>query len=354
MISDTGEVKVTVTPMVTGDTEVPEEEFTHFHAEFLNENYGSNMAQNAGTAGILYSIYAENVDSSATGEWLGSAITGIWDFASTDQAHTGTKSVDATLTVTGDVCEFDAGSSQDLTGSEYLIGWIYLTVVPPLGIKNIYIYGWESGAIVGNSVDILDYIDTAVLNSWQIFLISLSDMDLINETVDAIRIEQYAVPASKIIDFYLDDMYFDDGAGSIYEYEITPEENTERVVTHIGLYACSTQDSTLADASMPNITCGNFMGLTLTNGIRYHVHIDGVIVDDDTMYSLADFMILMDQHIVNHGGNATETWVYMEHELENPIKLKASTNDHLIIEIRDNLSTLNKFVMTAGGGIRNL
>lgn len=349
LVTDTGEIKITVTPVVIGDIEVPPESLTHFHRQFLNETYGDDMAQNAGGAGaIRYSIYAEDV------EWSTSAISGIWDFASTDQSHGGSKSVDGTATIDGDIAEFDAGSSQDLTGSKNLVGWIYLSTVPPLGEKALYIYGWASGSIVGNTVNILDYIDTAVLGSWQVFLIPLIDFDLIGESIDAIRIEQYGLPASKVVSFYLDDIYVDDGTGTIIEYSVEPEDNTELVITHIGIYICSTEDSTLANATIPNISCGDILGVSLTNGIRYHVEIDGIIVDDDTIYNLSDFMILMDAHIVNQGGNASSLWLYMEHEIENPINLKASTSDHIMVEIRDNLSSLTKMVMTAGGGIRNL
>lgn len=355
LLSESGEIKITITPLVITDTEIPLEEFDHFHQQFVNENYGDDMAQDAsGGAGILYSIYGENVDSSAVGEWLGSSISGTWDFASTDESHGGSKSVDATAAISGSVAEFDAGLSVDLTGSDYLTGWIYLNTVPPSGLKSIYIYGWESGAIVGSQVDILDYVDTANVGSWQIFLIPLVDMDLTGETVDAVRIEQYGDPASKVATFYLDDLYFDDGQGDIFEYTLEPTANQELIIRHIGLYICASRDSTLANATVPNITCDTLLGVTLTRGIRYHVHIADLITDDDTIYNLSDFMILMNMRIVSMGGDATNTWVYLIHDLEYPLVLKHSTDDHIIVEIRDDLSSLSKLVMTAGGGIRVL
>lgn len=351
-VGDSGQMTVKITPLIEADIELPGEELIHFHTQFVNDTYGDDMTQNAGPGSIDYIVYGENVDSSATGEWIGSAITGVWDFASTDESHSGTVSVDGSATVDGDIAEFDAEVAVDLTGSIFLTGWIILTAYPAVGTKSINIYGYYSGATVGTSANLFNYIDTAELDVWQPFIIPLAEMDLSTATISSIRIEtSYSLAASQV-DFYLDDIHITQGTR--IEYRVTPPDDTELIITHIGMVVCASYDSTLANATVPNIPCETFMGLTLSNGLRYHVEVDGVIIDDDTMYDLLDFMTLMDMHIVNHGGNATELWIYMEHNLEIPLRLKGSTDDHLSVELLDNFSSLVRFNWTAGGGGRLL
>ena len=83
----------------------------------LNSEYGFAMNQDA-SLGDPTGIH-DGTDSSY---WTGSAINGTWDFSSTDQAYEGTKSVDGTNTVDGDIAQFANGVSDNNTAGIGEIG----------------------------------------------------------------------------------------------------------------------------------------------------------------------------------------------------------------------------------------
>jgi len=108
----------------------PKTELTITGGPMTNATYGQEMAQDGSASGTPDKVHNGTDDAL----WTASAISGTWVFDSTDQAHTGTKSIDATATVNDSVAQFAKGS--DLTISSYnsITGWIYATSWPVVGV----------------------------------------------------------------------------------------------------------------------------------------------------------------------------------------------------------------------------
>ena len=203
---------------------------------FINPTFGVDLAITAGFFALEGDVtsFAQEVIYTENAEWTTSSVSGVWDFASAAQTHAGIVSIDATGTVNNSTAQLAKGSSYSLSNSSALSGWIYITAWPVTGVKEVNIQGWNTSAVgVGSKVNIGNYINTALFNTWQKFTISLSDISLVGTTIDAIRITTVDTGQGSAPDYYLDDIIFEpvadiitdisgvSGVG-VQEYTISP------------------------------------------------------------------------------------------------------------------------------------
>lgn len=173
------------------------------------------------TVGTRYKSGLDIVDTTAftTIESVYNADDTLWTFSiiesnpndftvSAAENHTvgGTQSLSYSGSEDGDIAQFNKGEDIDLTEYNQLTGWIYITDWG--GGDNIQFYGYDTqtDVVVGNSINLSDYITTATQDTWQRFNIPLADMGLSTETIDAIRMEMVGVGAPP--NGYIDDLYF--------------------------------------------------------------------------------------------------------------------------------------------------
>jgi hypothetical protein len=312
---------------------------------FSNPIYGIDMNKDPGAVGTLINIH-NGIDNVY---WTASSIVGgaNWDFNSNAQAHTGTYSIDATKTKNGDVAQFAKGSNQNLTGYVSLIGWIYITGWPTTGTKEVQIVGWDVGVgLVGNIVDIGDYVNSAIFNTWQKFIIPLSDMGLTGQTLDAIRIRTRDIGAGVPPNYYLDDIQIQE-TGLPIEYVVEPDVGTWLRIDQINIVMADALTTTLTDASMWNLSYNKFLGVSeLSVGLFYQQYHNGKVTLTSSFHNILDFLEMPNTNILNTGCDGTNTWFSLSQIFASPVLLKSETTDKLVFSIRDDMSGLLRFRMS--------
>jgi hypothetical protein len=298
------------------------------------------------------STIAEIYDGGDNAYWTPSAISGTWDFVSTAQAHTGTKSIDATATVNGSTAKIDKGSTLALSPYETFDGWIYITSWPSSGTKDVTFELWDaSDVLVGNSVAVSGYIDTGLFGVWQNFSIPLIDMGLSAQTIQSLAITTIDIGGGQPPNYYLDDLQLQD-TGSGVEFCFEADDETQFHIERVKLFI---RDAYTATSSGQHaFDSSGILGLsTLTNGILAGRSVDGDVSKSAIIKDIGDWFRFPQAQNVSSGGNGTNTWVMFDlaYETEGGLVLDSRTNDKFFFRIRDDLSGLLDFTGFAEGYI---
>lgn len=312
---------------------------------FVNSDYGYNMNVAAGFSGTPEGIH-NGTDNTY---WTASAVVGNWIFNSTDQAHTGTKSIDATVTDDSDIAQITRGSVIDLTNKAAITGWVYISSWDDKDIKKIDVFGWDitTGLMVGDVVNLKDYIDIGLMNAWQKFAVPLGSMGLVNKTIDAIRIKTVDIGAGSVPEYYLDDIQIEETSGSV-EFSIEPADSTWLHVNNYSIFMADQHSSVLADATMPCFSYDKFIGVpSLSVGILYRRFVDEKVTLSFPFKNLGEILMFPGSTIESYGSDGTNTFLKLLVDLKEPIVLKSENADKLSFVISDDLSGLLKFVISA-------
>ena len=335
----------------------PLKEFENQVKFFTNPTYGIDLnigaGFNIGGGGSAEVIYEDNVP----GEWLTSIIVGGgFDFLSTIEVYSGTYSVDATTSTNNDTFQFDNGSSFDLTNYSAIQGAVYLTSWSIAGIKQVNLYGWDTSlGVIGNTVDIGNYINTGLLNTWQIFTISLSDMGLAGASIDAIRVINIDLGPGGPPEYYLDavsleesDLVTSGGGLGVVSYEIVPDKEKWLRVSTLNITMAAAYDSSIINGTMPGLPYDTFLGVPATSGIVYQRWQNGEITTNFVVTKLIDFLSFPGTEIRSMGYDNTTTFFTLELPIVEPTLLKYESNDRISISISDDFSSLDYFRISAG------
>jgi hypothetical protein len=311
---------------------------------FTNFEYGYNMNIATEFSGALELIHngTDNV------YWTASSISGVWDFDSTDQAHTGTRSIDATRTYNDNTAQIAKGSTITLSGVA-ITGWIYLSSWDDRGTKGIHLYGWDTSTstVVGNEVNLKNYIDIGSMGNWQKFVVSLSDMNLVGETIDAIRIKTVDIGTGVAPNYYLDDIQIE-GVGTPVEFKIEPNSNTWLHVNTYSILLVDAYSPVLTDSTMPYFSYDKLLGVaTLINGILYRRVVNYKIPLAFPFRNLSEILMFPGARIESYGSDGTNTFLKILVDLKEPIVLKSETKDKISFILSDDLSGLLKLVISA-------
>jgi hypothetical protein len=312
---------------------------------FVNPDYGYNMSIAAGFSGTPEYIH-NGTDSSY---WTASAIIGNWVFNSTDQAHTGTKSIDATATDDSDIAQITRGSVIDLTNRAAITGWIYISNWDDKDIKRVDMFGWNTatGLMVGDVVSLKDYIDVGLVDTWQRFAVSLVGMRLVNETIDAIRIKTVDIGAGNTPRYYLDDIQIEETGGGI-EFSINPDSDSWLYVNNYSIFMVDACSSVLADATMPYFSYDKFLDVpSLSVGILYRRFVSEKITLSFPFKNLGEILMFPGATIEDYGSDGTNTFLKILVDLKEPIILRSENADKISFVVSDDLSPLLKFVISA-------
>ena len=312
---------------------------------FVNPGYGYNMNVAAGFSGTPE--YIHNGTDSVY--WTASAIVGDWVFNSTDQAHTGTKSIDATATDDSDVAQITRSSVINLTNKAAITGWIYISSWDDKDIKRVDMFGWNTvtGLMVGGVVNLKDYIDIGLIGVWQKFVVSLSDMFLLGEIIDAIRIKTVDIGAGNVPHYYLDDIQIEETGGCV-EFSIKPNSGSWLHVNNYSIFMADACSSVLADATMPYFSYDKFLDVpSLSVGILYRRFVSEKVTLSFPFKNLGEILMFPGATIEDYGSDGTNTFLKMFVDLKEPIILKSENADKISFVISDDLSSLLKFVISA-------
>ena len=312
---------------------------------FTNPIYGYNMNVVGGFSGTPEPIH-NGIDNVY---WTASAISGTWVFDSVTQAHSGTRSVDATATMNDDIAQFAKGVSIDLTGYVAITGWVYLSFWDDKVVKKIEVWGWDTAAslMVGSVVDLWNYVDIRLIGSWQKFTIPLSAMSLVGETIDALRFKTVDLGAGQPPNYYLDDVQFEE-LGNLVEFSVKPDLGTWLHVHSLSMLFVDAYSTTLADATMPYLSYDKLLGLSsLVNGLLYQGIMGGQVRLTFPFRNLGDFLSFPGFRISNFGSDGTNTFLSLFIDLVEPVVLQSEFEDRLFFTAADDLSGLLKLTISA-------
>ena len=311
--------------------------------EFTNSTYGTDMNVNAGFGGTPILIYNENAGTPT--EWTTAAVSGTWVFNNAAQAYNGTVSFSNLATGPGEnnaTMSLSKGSNQDLTGYIAITGWIYLTSVPS---DNINFGGYLAGVLVGNLVDIRNYVNAATTGVWQGFSIPLTTMNLTAQTINSFRF----IKVNRNSTFYVDYIRIQESGGGVV-FKIEPSTETWFHVSRVRWTMVDAMAGTLASGTMPAIAYNKLLNVTqLPTGIIDNITIDGKIIHSTAIKNLIDILTTHTASIVDKGSDGTNTWVTVDILLDTPIILKSETQDFISYTLSDDLSGLIVFKVFASG-----
>lgn len=216
--------------------------------------------------------------------WTGSNVIGTkGTFNSTDAARysNATKSIKWDNGNLGDIIQFLKETPKDLSDNTALTFNVNIDKDWGLG-DNLIVYGYDTsgGAMVGNSVDIRDYIDSGNFDTNQGAVIPIADLGLTGATtVDALRLE-IETKDGKAPKVYFDEFHFE-AAGTPVEYTVTAAPGERVHIQKIRFVVA-------ANIGAADIAWDSFMGTTMANGLNVIRRVDGITQFSGTVRTLSD------------------------------------------------------------------
>lgn len=309
----------------------------HFCEDFTNITLGNAMNYNFTASDVVENVH-NGIDDVY---WTASAISGTWTFNSTTQAHTGTRSINATATVNGNIAQLAKGSMFDPLGYTTLSGWVYLTQWPSTNQNiQIYLYNTSTGATVGSVTNLSTKINTGTLNVWQNFTISMATINPTFAQFDAIRILTVDTGIGNPPDYYLDDIQIQQPGGTskgIQTYTVEPHGSSWTYIDKISFLFVDNYSPLLSTSTMPNLSYNKILGETLSSGINFLATISGhTNTYSFTIKTLYDLLVKHSK-ISEAVSDGTNTLLKIDMPTSY-ILLRSEYNDFLSIELSDDLS----------------
>jgi len=307
---------------------------------FNDENGSPDQNVNASGAGTLLGIH----NGGDVVQWTPTANIGAWVFNSTDQANTGTRSIDATNTRNGDLATFDSGLLLNIGDYSAVRGYIYITSWPASGNKQFEVGLSQGGALAGSKVLLSSYIDTSVQDSWQLFEVPVVDFGLQNNTFDSLTIDVIDSGRGSAPSAYFDDLALvSAGTSGVKRYIIEPPVGQDWVINRVKWSAVSTSNA---------IKYNEFFGIpALTNGYTFSFESRGTVRQTFTskdFYSIAQYPNTTLDII---SGTASLFEVYFDIPQEQQV-LRGDLNERMVLTVRDDLSGMTRFRASAQGFAR--
>ena len=318
------------------------ERFLNFRPEFhpfLNDTFGTAMNQN-----IAFSGTPEIIHNGGTStEWTGSAIAGTWNFADGGK-------VTITSANNNDAASFaeEGATTIDMAGFTALTGKVDLDIYNPNN-NTIVIQFDNAGVLVGNSVNLNDFIDTGDFGE-QNFVIPKTDLGLTTQLLDGMTLTITRSGGTKpTIKF--DDIQFE-ALGDPAVFKATTPLGTRFHITEIRIRMEDAISTVLTDASMPNLLIDQFLGVSsLSNGIVFNQTQKGNVIFSVNLKNLGDFLAT-GSDLTNATGNATNTGFTLIIPFPEPIILQEGESENFLsFTISDNLSDLTRFTAAARGAL---
>jgi len=323
---------------------------------FINDTYGIDMNLAIAWGAVPEPIY-NGVDAAywTISTLIGNA--GSFIEQSTDQAHTGTKSLDATPSTNDEtVLLTEGGAGIVMTGYAAITGWIYITGWAQVDTVGVELQARLVAVDAGNSVNIGDYVDTTVLNVWQQFTISKSDMGLTTQTVDELTIKTIDTGPALPPNYYIDDLQWEQsGTINAVRFDLTPNNGTWLHVETIKIIMAASHTGIITvkdnteDATLPAIPYDGFLSVSaLDTGIQFHKYSKGIVELIGTVKQLSDFLQFPGSRVDGYGGDGTNSWLTITFDMPTPWVLKAEHNGFMSMTINDPLNGLQLLRMSAG------
>ena len=320
-----------------------QERFLKFRPEFhpfLNDTFGVAMNQN-----VTFSGTPEIIHNGGTStEWTGSAVQGAWNFADGGK-------VSLTSADNNDAAEFaeETPTTIDMSGFTALTGKINLTIYSPVN-NSLLVEFDNAGVLVGNNVNLNDFIDTGLIGTEQSFVIPKADLGLTTQLVDGFSILLTRVGGTKPT------MAFDDiqleQTGTPAIFKATTPRDTRFHITELRIAIADNVASTVANGTMHGLAYDALLGVSaLSNGISFRSVRDGSAVFTVALKQLGDFLAT-GSNIVNAISDGTNTFITLLIEFPEPIILSGDESENFLsFTVNDDLSGLLLFAAAARGAL---
>ncbi len=329
---------------------VYQERILQFNPEvhpFLNIDFGTAMNQNVTFSGSPEGIH----NGTDTILWTASAISGTWTFASTTNPQTGTRCIDGTDTVNNNEALFTLTA---LYADVNMANFTALT--GGVRLEN-FVIGHEvqvrfrvEGVDVGNFINIYDYVDTGIIDSYQNFVVPKADLGLSNQQVDEFVVKTIKTSGMNP-NYRLDNIQLEQ-TGTPAVFKATTPGGTKFHITELRIGIADALIGTLANASMPALSYDQILGVSsLTNGIVFQRVQAGKVEFSVTLRQLGDFLS-SGSNMISSISDGVNTFIALLVEFPEPIVLEGGEeNNFLSFTINDDLSGLLQFTAVARGAI---
>ena len=270
--------------------------------------------------------------------WTAAATIGTWDFESTAQFNSGAQSIQAINMSDGDTATISKGADLDFGNFAAVSGFIFITKVN-ISNNQFNILFFDNGISTGNSVDILDYVDSGTLNTWHKFIIPKADFGILGQTIDELTVSVVRTTGAAP-GFYLDDMKIEESAGICFVAQ--PASTKIFEYSRIELYFEDALASTLTDAALPFVKLDGILGITPTIGFTLQRFEDRVAQISLVFKTVSDMMSLT-FHVVDAGSDGTNTFLKLAADLTTNSRLVETNDDQQVITINDDFTGLLNF-----------
>jgi len=274
--------------------------------------------------------------------WPGTAAQGTWNFADGGE-------ISITSANDNDEATFNVDASHlwPMTDFVSFTGKIDLSIYNPTNNSIILEFGLD-GTLVGNSVNLNDFIDTGDFTA-QTFVIPKAEFGLVSQNINSMRITITRTGGTKPT------MAFDnlqwENTGTPIIYKATTPVGTRFHITEIRIRIEDALTAVLTDGSMPNIDPSAILGVSsLTNGIVFSRVEGGKILFSVTLKNLGDFFAT-GSDVVNITGNGTNQGLTLLVKFPEPIILEGGSGHFLSFTINDTMTNLTRFTAAARGGL---
>ncbi len=325
-----------------------QERFLQFKPEvhpFLNDTFGTAMNQNVSFSGTPEIIH----NGGTSTEWTGSSLQGTWNFA--DSAK-----VSLTSANNNDAATFaeENTTTIDTSGYTTLTGKINLTIYNDAN-NNISVIFDLTGASVGSSVFIDDYIDTGLIGTEQAFVIPKEDLGISTQLVDGFTITVSRIGGTKPTMTFDNIQLEQTGASAVFR--VTTPTGTKFHITEIRIAIADNIDGVITvagateNASMIGLSYNQILGVSaLTNGIIFSRVHDGVTQFSVLIKQLGDFLGT-GSNLANAISDGTNTFIVLQIDFPEPIVVNGTPDSFLSFTISDNLSGLLQLTAAARGAV---
>ncbi|MCH7568488.1 MAG: hypothetical protein IIA87_03620 [Nanoarchaeota archaeon] len=315
-----------------------------FHP-FLNESFGTAMNQS-----VVFTGGSELItNGSDVAAWTTAIGAGTWDF--NDATGKTGSSVSLTNGNNNDFAIFTDSGSTDFGAHTALTGQIRLETYND-SLNNLNLQFQLANLNIGNSVNLNDFIDTGLLNSYQGFVIPKEDFGITTQYVDELDFTLTRIGGTKPI-FRFDDIQIE-VSGTPLVFTADVEKDEVFCITELRIAIADVLASTVANGTMEGLSYDKLLDLVkLANGIIFQRIQNGKPVFSVTIKQLGDFLST-GSNLVNHISDGTNTFITLLIEFPEPIVLDGSKGDKLIFIINDDLSGLLQFTAAARGSIKKV
>ena len=301
---------------------------------FLNPSYGGGMNIDARFSGTPILI----TDGGDNAGWTAVIIAGAWNLSDTLNPYAGTRCVSRVAANDLDAVKFTGSAVDGSTRSAISVQFRienYTTENHSIDLSLSL-----AGTPIGNTVNIVDYINSAMFNEYQEAVISMSDLGVSALSFDEATISVSRVGGTKP-SFRLDNFKIEESGGGV-SFEVSTDAAGDLSINRIRMSMVSgVTGLSAADHS-------KMIGVILENGIALNRTSGGVVAIGRRFSSLFDLYSSGFNELLMLESTSS-TLAIIEIFFDTAIILRAATNDKISLSLSDDLSPFLLFTAIARG-----